>query len=97
MRSSSVRYGLAAHRPHQAGSSLVIINRPDPPVLSREQAEGVTPTLTLTLTLTLSLTLTLTLPLPLTLAPNPNPSQADPKQLAALQLEQVSGWVTSDE
>ena len=36
-----------------AGSSLVIINLPDPPVLSREQAEG-----------------------------------ADPKQLAALQLEQ---------
>ena len=36
MRSSSVRYGLAAHRPHQAGSSLVIINLPDPPVVARE-------------------------------------------------------------
>ena len=49
---------LPVYHPYQAGSSLVIINLPDPPVLSREQAEG-----------------------------------ADPKQLAALQLEQVSACV----
>ena len=41
------------YHPYQAGSSLVIINLPDPPLVS--MAEG-----------------------------------ADPKQLAALQLEQVS-------
>ena len=53
------RCATAVCRPYQAGSSLVIINLPDPPVLSREQAEG-----------------------------------ADPKQLAALQLEQVSACVS---
>ena len=50
---------LPVYHPYQAGSSLVIINLPDPPLVS--MAEG-----------------------------------ADPKQLAALQLEQVSACVSKE-
>ena len=39
----ATRLSYVCYPPLQAGSSLVIINLPDPPVLSKEQAEGAAP------------------------------------------------------